>query len=150
MRHYSTSVVMVSQSYKSVPKVVRVNASVLILFAIANHAELESLYEENSAGLTKDTWLEIYKECTAEPFSFMTINYMRPRGHRVFLRFEQEIATPEETADTGEILRRKGASAVGQEESDPPGTRSVSPPRPSSGPDASPGYVQLFFNMHSV
>lgn len=76
MRHYSTSAVMVTQAYKAVPKVVRVNASVLILFAISNHAELESIYEENSVGLKKETWMELYKECTAEPFSFMTINYM--------------------------------------------------------------------------
>lgn len=115
MRHYSTSAMMVTQAYKAVPKVVRVNASVVVLFSIANRAELEAIYEENSAGLTKETWLEIYKECTSEPFSFMTLNYMRPRGHRVFLRFEEEIATPEETVDTGEIMRRKAGTTLPEE-----------------------------------
>lgn len=122
MRHYSTSVLLVSQGYKEIPKTARINTNLVVLFEINNAAELEAIYEENTCGMPKDTWLQVYRDCTAEPFSFMTINYSKPKGHRVWLRFEQDlnIMPQHGIADTGQQLRQKASpSAPGNLENEP-------------------------------
>ncbi len=90
-RHYSISTMMVSQGYKEIVKTVRTNASCLVLFEIPNEAEVEVIYEENSAGYSRDRWMELYRQCTAEPFGFMVINYMKPKGERIWKGFEYSI-----------------------------------------------------------
>lgn len=111
MRHFSTSVLLVSQGYKEIPKTARINTNLVILFEINNAAELECVYEENTCGLPKDEWLSVYRECTVEPFSFLTINYSKPKGHRLWLRFEQDlnIMPNQGVADTGQQLRQKAS-----------------------------------------
>jgi hypothetical protein len=91
LRHYSTSVMMVSQGYKEIPKTARVNSTCVILFRIANDAELKSIYEENSVGLTDQEWRRVYDYCTREPFSFMLINYSKPETERVWKNFDEMV-----------------------------------------------------------
>jgi len=94
MRHYSVSALMATQAYKEVPKTVRVNATFVILFDIANQQELHSIYEECNVGMTLEQWMQVYRYCTAEPYSFMLINYQKPKGQRVWKRFEEMVPTP--------------------------------------------------------
>ena len=49
-RHYSASVIMVSQAYKEIPKTIRTNWTALIIFEIANDREVRVIYEENTMG----------------------------------------------------------------------------------------------------
>lgn len=110
LRHYSISIMMCTQAYKAVPKLVRVNASVVIIFDLANQAELLALYDENSVGLTKDEWLGVYNYCTNEPFSFMMINYMKPKGERVYKNFDELVPTRSSASgviDSHEILKKQ-------------------------------------------
>ena len=72
-RHFSTSILLVSQAYKEIPKTVRVNVSAVILFEIANEKELECIYEENPCSMKKDNWLEVYHHAVNEPYGFMFI-----------------------------------------------------------------------------
>ena len=114
MRHYSTSVILVSQGYMEVPKTVRINTSMLIVFDIANQKELHSIYEENTCGMTEDQWMKAYHYATNEPYSFLCLNYMQPKGHRVWKRFEEEIPVDQDaTVDTGAELRLREASDAG-------------------------------------
>ena len=53
-RHYSASILMVSQGYKEIPKTIRTNWSALILFEISNDKELEVIFEEFSMGMSKE------------------------------------------------------------------------------------------------
>jgi GTPase SAR1 family protein len=110
LRHYSTSVIMVSQAYKEIPKTVRINTSVLILYDIANQQELEDLYAENNCGLTKDEWLSIYRYCTAEPFNFMYINYKLPKPDRIMKNFDEPIPIQPHAADKRDQLKKKYAA----------------------------------------
>jgi GTPase SAR1 family protein len=109
LRHYSTSVIMVSQAYKEIPKTVRINTSVLILYDIANQQELEDLYAENNCGLTKDEWLNIYRYCTAEPFNFMYINYKLPKPDRIMKNFSEKIPIKPRASDRREQLQKEYA-----------------------------------------
>lgn len=73
LRHYSATQLTVSQSYKELPRVTRVNASGLILFENPNDRELELIYEENPVGMKKPQWLEVYEHATADDYSFLYI-----------------------------------------------------------------------------
>lgn len=89
LRHYSASAIIVSQSYKELPRVSRINASGVILFETPNEKELEVLYQENPCSMKKADWLSCYYECTMEPFSFMFINYKRDKPLRISKRFDE-------------------------------------------------------------
>ena len=45
-RHYSASLIEITQAYKEIPKTVRTNFSCLILFEIFSDAELDVIYDE--------------------------------------------------------------------------------------------------------
>lgn len=87
-RHYSASVIMVSQGYKEIPKTIRTNWSALILFEIANDKEVECIYEENTMGMHKDEWMEMYKYAIKEPYSFLYMNAFKPKHLRCMKRFD--------------------------------------------------------------
>lgn len=53
-----------------------------------------------------------------EPRLLTSSSLQKPRGHRVFLRFEEELQTPEETVDTGELMRRKSVQQIEAEDTD--------------------------------
>lgn len=72
-RHYSASLLVVSQAYKELPRTVRINVSGLILFDIANEKEIETIYEENPCFLKKDAWLEVYHHAVSQPYAFLFI-----------------------------------------------------------------------------
>lgn len=44
-RHYNTSLIIVTQAYKAIPKSIRTNCNALICFEIPNKAELKVIYE---------------------------------------------------------------------------------------------------------
>lgn len=77
-RHGSFDLITVSQGYKEIPKTVRTNFSAMIFFKIANESEINSIYEENAAGMTKEEWYEAYRYATAERYCFYYINYQNP------------------------------------------------------------------------
>lgn len=91
-RHYSFSMIMVSQGYKEIPKTIRTNWSALILFRIGNEKELEVIFEEYNLGLTRNQWMEAYNYCMKEEYGFMFINYQRPRAERLWKNFEEVLS----------------------------------------------------------
>jgi hypothetical protein len=90
-RHYSISMLMVTQAYKEIPKTVRTQFSCLILFEIANEKEVQAVYEENPMGLKYDDWEETYKYCTEGDHDFMFINYQKPKRLRIMKNFQQVV-----------------------------------------------------------
>lgn len=90
-RHSNSSVIVVTQAYKAVPKMIRVNCNVLIAFEIANEAELQSLYEEWPCSMKQDQWDQVFKYCTEELFTFMYINLHFPRADRIYKTFQYKI-----------------------------------------------------------
>ena len=88
-RHYSCSMIMVSQGYKEIPKTVRTNWSCLIIFEIGNEKEIEVISEEFSLGMNSKQWMEAYQHCVGDEFGFMYINYQKPRRLRLMKNFDQ-------------------------------------------------------------
>lgn len=118
LRHYSTSIILVTQAYREVPKTARINASCVILFEIANTSELEVIYEENNCGLTKEEWFKIYRYCVSEPFNFMFINYKRKKEERIMRCFTEQITIRPRRPENREALQKKDR-LEGEEETTP-------------------------------
>lgn len=87
-RHYSTSMLMVTQAYKEIPKTVRINFSCLIVFSIANEKEVVAIYEENPMNLNQNDWHEVYHHATEGDHDFMFINYQKPKRLRIMKNFD--------------------------------------------------------------
>ncbi len=90
-RHSSSSVIIVTQAYKAIPKTIRTNCNALILFEIPNLSELKVIYEENPEGLNEHEWMKVYQHATEEPYSFMYINNKFPKGQRIYKRFDSQL-----------------------------------------------------------
>lgn len=87
-RHTSTSVIIVTQAYKAIPKTIRSNCNAIVIFDIPNKSEMAAIYEENPNGLSMNDWNSLYQHATAEPFSFLYINTKFPKGERMFKNFD--------------------------------------------------------------
>lgn len=90
-RHYNTSLIVVTQAYKAIPKSIRTNCNALICFEVPNSQELKVIYEEWPTNMDEHEWMDAYEQAVEEPFSFLYINTHFPKGHRMFVRFEKSI-----------------------------------------------------------
>lgn len=88
-RHYSISMLEVTQAYKELPKTVRTQLSALIVFEIPNDKEVEVIYEENPMHLKKPQWIEMYEYATKGDHDFLYLNYQKPRHMRAMRNFEE-------------------------------------------------------------
>jgi hypothetical protein len=82
-RHFSSSLIMVSQAFKEIPKTVRTNFSCLILFEIFSDGELEAIYNEFPMGLKRPEWDEMYQHCIAGDHNFLYYNMQKPKKLRL-------------------------------------------------------------------
>lgn len=87
-RHFSASLILVTQAYKEIPKTIRTNVTGWVLFRISNQKELDVIYEECPCFLTKTQWMNMYEKAIEEPYSFLYINLFFPPDRRMFKRFE--------------------------------------------------------------
>lgn len=95
-RHASLSMIMVTQAYNEIPRTVRTQFSSVILFEIPNEKEVEVVYKEQPVGMKIKDWMEVYEYCTAEDYSFMFINYQKPKRLRIMKKFEQYVFVEKE------------------------------------------------------
>ena len=76
-RKLNISLVFIAQSYFSVPKDVRLNSTHLIM-KINNIKELQNIATNHSADINYKDFIKSYRECTKEPYSFLTIDTTLP------------------------------------------------------------------------
>ena len=74
----NTSLVFISQSYFSVSKDVRLNSTHYLIMKINNKRELQNIAINHSSDMDYKDFMKIYRECTKEPFSFLTIDTTLP------------------------------------------------------------------------
>ena len=68
-RKQNISLMSITQSYFSVPKYVRLNSTHYLIMKINNKRELQ-----NIADIDVKDFMKIYRECTKEPYYFLTID----------------------------------------------------------------------------
>ena len=73
-RKINISLVFIQQSYFSVPKDVRPNSTHHFIMKINNKRELQNIALSHSADIGYKDFMKIYRECTKEPYNFLTID----------------------------------------------------------------------------
>ena len=84
-RNYNVSVIILTQSFRGVPKNIRVNCDYTIFFHTANHQEFKTITDEVSVGSKKE-WPKIWNSCFKERYDWMMI---RSYDSSVFCNGEQ-------------------------------------------------------------
>ena len=74
-RHYQTNVLILTQNLKGIPKSLRINCSLFVMFKFHNSKILEDLYEEVENVLTQQQFTAIYKYATDQPHGCLLIDF---------------------------------------------------------------------------
>ena len=77
-RKLNTSLVSIRQSYFSVRKEARLNSAHYLTMKIYNKRELQKIAINHSADIDYKNFMKIYRKCTSEPYSFLTIDTTLP------------------------------------------------------------------------
>ena len=72
-RHACISTVTATQKFNSISPIIRVNSTELYVYRLRSSQDLDTLINEVSALIDRKTLLNIYKQCTSEPYSFLYI-----------------------------------------------------------------------------
>ena len=70
-RKLNISLVFITQSYCNVPKDVRLNTTHFFISKIPNNRELREIVTNHSSDISTKDFTNIYRKCTAEPYSFL-------------------------------------------------------------------------------
>ena len=70
-RKLNISLVFITQSYFKVPKDVRLNTSHIFIAKVPNKRELQQIAINHSSDINTKDFANIYRKCTAEPYSFL-------------------------------------------------------------------------------
>ena len=73
-RKLNISLVFITQSYFSLPKDVRLNSTHYLITKINNKRELQNIAFNHSTNIDYQDFMKIYRECTREAYSFLTID----------------------------------------------------------------------------
>ena len=68
------SLVLTTESYFTVPKEVRLNSTHNVIMKIHNRKELQIIEINHSADIDYKDFMNIYRKCKSEPYSFLTID----------------------------------------------------------------------------
>ena len=88
-RKLNISLVLITQSYFSLPKDDRLNSTHCLIMKINNRKELQNIAINHSADIDYKDFMNIYSECTKEPFYFLTIDTTLPASNP--LRFRKNL-----------------------------------------------------------
>ena len=88
-RKLNISLVFITQSYFKVPKDVRLNTSHFFIAKIPNKRELQQIAINHSSDINTKDFANIYRKCTAEPYSFLVIDTMIASNNP--LRFRENL-----------------------------------------------------------
>ena len=88
-RKLNISLDFIIQSYFSDSKDIILNLTHYLLMKINNKRELENIAIDHSADIDYKDFVKIYRECTSEPYSLLTIDTTLPASD--YLRFKKKI-----------------------------------------------------------
>ena len=85
-RKINISLVFITQSYFPVPKDLRLNSTHYFIMKINNKRELQNIVINHSADIDYKDFMKICRECTKEPYNFLTIDTTLPSSNPVRVR----------------------------------------------------------------
>ena len=90
-RKLNISFFFLTQSYFNVTKDVRLNCTHYIIFKLNNKRELQNIAINHSADIDYKDFIKIYRDCTKEPFNFLTIDTTQPVDKRFKKNFDDPL-----------------------------------------------------------
>ena len=72
-RKLNISLDFVAQSYFAVPNIIRLNSTHYFIIKIPNKQELQQIAFNHSSDIEFKDFVNLYKKCTAKPYSFLVI-----------------------------------------------------------------------------
>ena len=90
-RKLNISLCFLTQSYFSVPKDVRLNYTNYIIFKLNNKRELQNIAINHSADIDYKDFVNIYRNCTREPYNFLIIDTTQPVDKRFNKKFNEPL-----------------------------------------------------------
>ena len=91
-RKLNISLIFIPQSYFSVPKEVILNSMHYLIMKIHGKRELQNTATNHSAGIDYNDFMKIYRKCTSEQYSSLTIDTTLPADDP--LRFRKNLLGP--------------------------------------------------------
>ena len=85
-RKLNISLVLISQSYFSVPKDVRLNSTHYLIMIYYNRRELQQIAINRSTDIDYKDFLKIYRNSSTEPYYFLTTNTALPADNPIKFR----------------------------------------------------------------
>ena len=70
-RKLNISIVFITESYFKVPKDLRLNSTHFFIMEIPNKREIQQIALNHSSDIDFKDFMNIYKKCTAKPYSFL-------------------------------------------------------------------------------
>ena len=83
LRHVQISCFQVTQSYKMLPRVIRVNQSNILLFRTENAGELRKVWDEYNISSNFKGFLNLFNSLTDKRFSFIHYNDQNDPKHKL-------------------------------------------------------------------
>ena len=80
-RKLNISLVFITESYFSVPKDIRLNTTHYLIMKINNRIKLKNIATDHSADIDYQDFKKVYRECTKEPYNFLTIDTTLPASN---------------------------------------------------------------------
>jgi hypothetical protein len=88
-RHLSINIMVATQNLKAVPKSIRTNTSLFVIFRYANKKIItEDLYDEVSNTLKLDEFEEMFDHATRDDHDCIVIDFSQPKEHRFKKNFD--------------------------------------------------------------
>ena len=88
-RKLNISIIFIMQSHFKVPKDVRLNSTHFFTMKISNKRELQQIALNHSSDIDFKDFMNIYKNCTTEPYSFLVNDTTLPSDDP--LRFRKNL-----------------------------------------------------------
>ena len=93
-RKLNISLLFIAQSYFEVPKDVRLNTTHFFISKIPNKRKLQQIAINHSSDINTKDFTNIYRKCTAEPYSFLvndtTLESDNPlRFRKLYLKYNK-------------------------------------------------------------
>lgn len=93
-RHYFISHIIISQTFKRLDPILRINTTGVILFNTDNIIERKKIFEELSGNIGVREFERLYMEITSVKFNFMYINYDQRLVYRNFDEVVADLSKP--------------------------------------------------------
>ena len=88
-RKLNISLTFITQSYFSIRRELRINSTHYLTMKINNKRELQNIAINHHADINYQDFMKIYRECTKQPYNFLTLDTTLPTSNP--LRFRKQL-----------------------------------------------------------